>query len=114
MKYNGWTNKETWLVNIHYGDWINEDAPEVLPQLAEGLGLGAVPRENTAGMVGHIADYYEDYVTELAIEEAGEFASPILNDFINDSFREVNWWELAQHLFDNYWLSQDNPNHEVV
>ena len=25
MKYNGWTNRATWLFNLHYGDKINNE-----------------------------------------------------------------------------------------
>ena len=25
MKYNGWTNRATWLFNVYYGDKINNE-----------------------------------------------------------------------------------------
>jgi len=77
-KYNGWTNKETWLVNLHYGDYIADTIQE------------------------------QGYMDADSIREAVEFASleceamhclpsGLLMDFINDSFSEVDWYELENH-----------------
>lgn len=76
--YNGWTNKETWLVNIHYGDVIQEQIEEV----------------------GHLeANEIQEFVEYVALECEALHSLPsgLLMDFINDSFREVNWDELADH-----------------
>lgn len=35
--YNGWTNRETWLVNLHFGDMWNEDNPPDSPDAIRDL-----------------------------------------------------------------------------
>ena len=77
-QYNGWTNKETWLVNIHYGDAIAEQVEEQ----------------------GHMeANEIQEFVEYVALECEAMSCLPsgLLMDFINDSFSEVNWDELEEH-----------------
>ena len=45
--YNGWTNRETWLVNLHFGDMFSEDTDDGETWSAEAL-----------------RDYIEEYVSE--------------------------------------------------
>lgn len=77
-QYNGWTNKETWLVNMHYGDIVQEQIKEA----------------------GHMeAEEIREFVEHVALECEAMHCLPVglLMDFINDSFSEVNWYELAEH-----------------
>jgi len=76
--YNGWTNKETWLVNLHYGDAITEQVEEQ----------------------GHMeANEMQEWVEYVALECEAMSCLPsgLLMDFINTCFSEVNWDELASH-----------------
>ena len=76
MQCNGWSNKETWLVELWFGDILSEMASE-----------------------GRLeASQIEDFVTEMLAEQMPE--SGLIADFVNDSFREVNWHELAEHHFE--------------
>lgn len=77
-QYNGWTNKETWLVNMHYGDIVQEQIEEA----------GHMEAEEIREFVEHVA---------LECEAMHCLPSGLLMDFINDSFSEVNWHELAEH-----------------
>ncbi len=67
--YNGWTNRETWIVNLWLGDHIQE--------LVED---------------GHVwdADALEDYVREMV----GAPTEGVLADLCG--LYRVNWEELAQ------------------
>lgn len=79
--YNGWTNKETWLVNVHYMDHMPEYYAEV-----DNFEVTAEELESEV----------------IFIAEEGEALSQVkeglLADFIRDAWSEVNWQELADHL----------------
>lgn len=91
--YNGWTNYETWLINLHlsneqgsYLHWT-ERAAEVL---ADGVETATGTREQNASYA-------------LAAEMKGEFEEnvpevlPVWSDLINAALSEVNWFEIAEH-----------------
>ena len=69
--YNGWTNRETWLVNLHFGDYFQEVAED-------GQQL--------------MADYIEQTIWDL-FDEAN--LPPFFADMID--LGVVNWKELAEH-----------------
>jgi hypothetical protein len=72
-KYNGWTNRETWLVNLHWG--------EVIDEVFEEIDLVT------------LADCIEDFVWERLDEELT--SNSIFRDFID--LAVVDWRELADH-----------------
>lgn len=67
---NGWKNKETWLVNIWYMD--------VMPE--------------------YFADMEQFEVDASELEDAVTYLCEECEAFIRDSWREVDWHELAKHL----------------
>jgi hypothetical protein len=82
--YNGWTNYETWRVNLemvdgsHWGDVIEGDQePD-----AYKLGLD-------------IKDCCETWIEESAPEG-------LARDYALAFLSAVNWQEIAQHLIDDY------------
>jgi hypothetical protein len=71
--YNGWTNYETWKVNLEIFDGVT----------AKDLwGMECKP------------EWLEDYVREIINEEAEGFALSCANS----SLSAVNWHEIAEHL----------------
>ena len=83
-EYNGWTNKETWLVNVWYMDHMPEYFAEVDQYHVE-------------------ANELEEAVTYICEESEALSSLPVglLSDFIRDSFSVVDWRSLAEHLNDN-------------
>lgn len=79
--YNGWTNKETWLVNVWYMDHMPEYFAEADQFEVDASDL-------------------EDAVTYIAeeCEALSQVKEGLLADFIRDAWSEVNWHELAEHL----------------
>lgn len=69
-KYLGWTNRETWLVNLWFGDSFSEYDMDVID-----------------------ADYVRDTVMECAGEHDG-----FLGDVVSGFLAEVNWAEIADAL----------------
>ena len=79
--FNGWTNKETWLVNIWYMD--------SMPDYFSDMEQFHVEAEELSESVQYIAEESE----ALSNLPAG-----MLSDFIAMCWAGVNWHELAQHL----------------
>ena len=82
-KYNGWTNRETWLVNLWYGDYFTEAAEET------GRGF-------TADEVKEIVEetVYNDL---LHFKIGANRNSGLLADIIGGSLARINWQEIAEH-----------------
>lgn len=78
--YNGWTNHETWVVNL----WMTGD-PGYYDQLCEIVSSG--------DSLDDQAEALEDFVR---FEYDGELSS-IWADLINDSLDEVNWREIVEN-----------------
>lgn len=72
--YNGWTNKETWLVNL----WFESDLYTYL-------------QESGIRDVYDAAEYLESTVEEFMPELSGLEA-----DLFNCAFCAINWRELAE------------------
>ena len=80
--YNGWTNKETWLVNL----WYMDDMP------------------------AYYADADQYYVEPNELEEcvinvckecellSQELKAGLISDFLSSSWARVNWHELTHYL----------------
>lgn len=78
-KYNGWTNWETWVVNLWFGDslqsYIEEDRIEDPDSLK---------------------NYVQEFATYADKVELAGFLSDVFNGFMS----EVNWMELLNHYKD--------------
>lgn len=101
-EYNGWTNYETWLVNL----WLNNDESIVewmIDKVRELRDFYTEPDEggpsvNNASVLRAMTIAVEDYMTEMVLEgiEEGSLRFDILVQFL----REVNWKEIADHMID--------------
>ena len=73
MDYNGWKNKETWLVNLWLDDYLSE-------MQEEG---------------NHItADYVEEIVGDMVNEELG---NGMIYDLLQCALGKVDYHEIADH-----------------
>jgi len=78
-KYNGWTNYWTWKYNLealsteYWREQIEEGQFSSIYELSQAI---------------------KDEANELAEEASPNWAK----DWVNSTFSEVNWWELAVHL----------------
>jgi len=74
MSCNGWSNKETWLVNLWIGDSLQA-------QLEDGLEISA--------------GYIEELVDEIVSESIN--SSGFITDMLNCALGEINYREIASH-----------------
>lgn len=101
-EYNGWTNYETWCVNL----WIdNEESSQRYwaEQADECLRLGfadeVLTREQRATHT--LADILRDEHCERFADVSEErIANTVFADLMNAALSEVNWHEIAKHLVD--------------
>ena len=78
-KYNGWTNYWTWKYNLEA-----LSTEYWLEQIEEGQ----------FSSIYDLSQAIKDEANELAEEASPNWAK----DWVNSTFSEVNWWELADHL----------------
>lgn len=81
--YNGWTNKETWLVNV----WWMGQMPEYFTTIEQ---YHVEPNELEEAVMGVVEE----------CEALSQLPAGLLSDFINTCWGEVDWHSLADHLND--------------
>ena len=90
--YNGWTNYETWRVNLEMCDFDMEEITDII--------------ENYASDVSDMMDYLKQHVGDILEGEAnGDFDSFSYN-YASAFTARVNFHEIANHLFDSYYEDQ--------
>lgn len=111
-RYNGWTNRETWLVIVwdffNYDqirevlkDAVMESGDEFMGRksLADGIRYDVIANDEALGgmeraLTLYLADWMKDY-HDQDIEEATENLNPYIKEFIAD--HKINWIEIAEH-----------------
>ena len=77
--YNGWTNRETWLVNIWFMDQLEAELKDI---------------DSQGDRARYIKDYIEDYIDNFNINNSDiEIDYGFITDLIDIS--KINWHELA-------------------
>ena len=88
-KYNGWTNYETWNFNL----WItNEESDH-----NHALEL-AEDSENEYGLSKKLEEWAEDMASDALTSY--EYTHGFIKDMVNSSVGEVNFYEVAEHLWE--------------
>lgn len=89
--YNGWTNYETWRINL---EMIDGMTPEDMG-FRRNEFLDEDRREN---FTARLAEALESHVAEIVEMDAKGFALDLANSFL----ARVDWNEIAQHMADDY------------
>jgi len=85
-KYNGWTNYETWNFNL----WITNN---------EGDYRHALQLTKDSINKYELSKDLEEWAIEMA-DECCNFSHGFINNIVNSSIKEVNFYEVAEHLWD--------------
>lgn len=88
MTYNGWTNYETWLTNLHFDDFT----PIFQDDTEEGVFDEMTDDEISDHVAEFIETYVDDYISEIV---------PTTNNFITDAIQsfvsKIYYRDIAQH-----------------
>ena len=94
MGYNGWTNYETWLVNL----WMDNE-PGGKEFAFEYLRGCTHPKATVSGITYslscHIKETYAEGADDLDLP-------PFWKDLLNGALSEVNWYETASHIMEEW------------
>jgi hypothetical protein len=88
-KYNGWTNRETWLVNLHYSNIIDTNVNEFI--------YNEETEEHRQVTRAEIATYIEE-LFDILIEEQWDQIPSFFQDMIDLSL--IDWYDLAEQYID--------------
>ncbi len=101
--YNGWTNYETWLTNLHFENFDFE----------EFVDDGSFDLLDRDEIKTWISNYIQESVEESAYGDI-ELGTPnrlFITDMIQSFLGEVDWDDLADHYCDDvYQMMQERAN----
>lgn len=94
-KYNGWTNYETWRVNL---------------EIFDGLELSDVTYQPNHAEVDtyKVSEACKEYAEEVVLHGS----SGLVNDYAQAFLNEVNYYEIAEHMVQAY--NEENEDEEEV
>lgn len=87
--YNGWSNYETWRINLEMIDGLTPDD--------FGFDLGD-DFDNETHKVEVLSEALERHCFEMIEEQANGFALSLANSFL----ARVDWAEIAEHMIADY------------
>lgn len=97
MPYNGWTNYETWCVNLHIS---NEQVSQDYWNGQASLLMSTTdPSNDHLDARCELAAELKETFLEKYDEQKPD--NTILSDLLRAALSEVNWHELAQNYVDN-------------
>jgi len=87
--YNGWTNYETWRVNLEVFD-----------------GMTASDFDGADNAEPDIYDFsmqLKDYAEEIIFQQVPiNQPSTLMEDYARAFLQEVNWYQIAEHMVNDY------------
>jgi hypothetical protein len=89
-EYNGWSNYETWLINMYYSEYFVDYVSE---------SFGTDP--SLYSEVYEIGNSLQEIVDDMAEEVLQGDNTYWIQDLVNKSLAEVNWRELADSTLDS-------------
>lgn len=92
--YNGWSNKETWNINMVYG--------EIFTDMCDS---------QTFDDVDHLAGAFESIVVDLEYE--GVKSNSLADLALSAYLHQVDWNELAEHWAKDHDMFQESAEEET-
>jgi len=94
--YNGWTNYETWVFNLHFDDFFADVAQEYYDN-AEASDTFSKSEQACFDLADHIKETFDQFAEEFMGSQVGPFA-----DLINAGLSAVNHYQIAKHYIEDY------------
>jgi hypothetical protein len=97
-RYNGWTNYETWLVNL----WMDNEqgSQDFFREVARGIH-SQTDAYNTGLTVAEEARFrFSDWLKQYYSEETRPELPGVYGDLLCGALSSVNWDEIARHYID--------------
>ena len=116
-RYSGWTNYETWLVNLWIGnergsyEYWREEAQSVWNEATPGeYDWQTCEQQATYALSKRLGEELDENMPEEIQKALGGFYS----DLLNAALSEVNWEEIAEHMIADVDKMQDEEEEEKV
>lgn len=93
--YNGWTNRETWLVNL----WLTNDGDAWLTEMTDDAIAGCDGDRDDA--IYTLSQTLEQQHDDALADIPG--LSGVFSDLLTGALARVNWREIAEHCIDDAW-----------
>ena len=90
QKYNGYSNYETWLINLHFDNFDFEEVMDIFDDC-----------QDKDDMLIRIADYIEQYVEDVVESMVEEPLNCLIQDLIRSALDEVDYRDIAEHYIDD-------------
>lgn len=108
--YNGWTNRETWLVPLWFEDGLDHVVEDISANSREEWILSASEA---------LQDYFDEFVSshfstheilQSAFLNSGTNGKGIILDLLNGAVARINWYEIAEHMADEFYTETEKEN----
>ena len=105
--YNGWENRETWIVNVHdFYDYesvkemidniaTNFDRASSYAFIAESEDLGGRERALTLTLADAMGERFDDYIQDETWDL--DKYNPMIRDLLTTATNRINWLQIAEH-----------------
>ena len=98
--YSGWSNKQTWNINLMYG--------ETFATMAE---------EQKYDDVEHMADSFEALINEIEVDvlnEGSTGATAFAKQCVGEYLDAVDWMEIASHFYEEESEEKDEDDEKLT
>ena len=96
--YNGWTNYATWRVKIEHLDGYETSIESNIEEFTEFVENSEISNENRMHLVYKLSKELESVVEEIMNSyDTDSIVRSYADAFVSD----VNWYEIAEHKFDD-------------
>ena len=92
QKYNGWTNRATWLCNLWFDHF---DFSDHIEDLSES-------HTDKDDLLNTLEEWIENEVTEY-VESTINEDNGFITDLVNQSLYSIDYRDLAEHYVDEVW-----------